>query len=160
MKYIKTGTSRSDAKRQWLVMVDDEDYERLNQYSWQVDKYKTVKRHPKEKEKHSLIHRFILNPKDNEEIDHIDGNRLNNQKSNLRLATSSQNKINRGPRGDNKSGFKGVSWHRQRERWAVRLMINGKYQHLGLFTDIREAAKIYNEHALNHYGEYAWLNKV
>ena len=96
----------------------------------------------------------------NLEVDHIDGNHLNNQKSNLRLATSSQNKMNRGPRKDNKSGYKGVSWHKQRNQWTARIMANGKYQHLGLFGNILDAVKTYNEAAIKYFGEFAWINKI
>lgn len=159
MKFITTGKTRSDVKRQWLVMVDDEDFDYLNQFYWQVDRYKTVQTH-KNDTGERLIHRLIMKPPKGVEIDHIDGNRLNNQKSNLRFATSSQNKINRGARKDNKSGYKGVSWHKQNKNWTARLMINGKYQHLGSFKDISEAVQVYNQSALKHYGEYAWLNKM
>ena len=139
-------------------MVDDEDYEILSHFHWQVDRFKTVGCHNGGGS--ILMHRMIMLAPQGVEIDHIDGNRLNNQKSNLRFATSSQNKINRGPRKDNKSGYKGVSWHKQRNCWAVRLMINGKYQHLGLFQDKHKAAQVYNDNALKYYGSYAWLNKI
>jgi HNH endonuclease/AP2 domain len=158
MRYILTGQKRSDAKRQLRILVDDEDYEFLNQFAWQVDKENSVAMHFNGKT--MLLHRFIINPPKGLEIDHIDGNRLNNQKSNLRLATSSQNKINRGPRKDNKSGYKGVSWHKQQEKWTARIMTSGKYLSLGLFKDIRLAAQAYNEAAVRYYGAYAWLNTI
>lgn len=161
MKYIKTGKKRSDSKRHWLVMVDDEDYEYLNQFYWFVDSYGSVSSKLGGKGRRGmLLARLLLNPPDNLEIDHIDGNRLNNQKSNLRLATSSQNKINRGPRIDNKSGYKGVSWHSQRKKWTARIMINGNNKHLGLFENLVEAARSYNVAALEYYGPFAWLNKL
>ena len=106
------------------------------------------------------MHRDIMNPLGGQEIDHIDGNPSNNQKSNLRFATSSQNKINRGPKKNNKSGYKGVSWHKQRKRWTARIMINDKYKHLGLFDDILDAVNAYNKAAKEYYGDYAWLNSL
>src|SRR3990167_6476682 len=134
MKYITTGQNRSDAKRQVKVLVDDDDYKWLNQYCWQADEAGSVSGWVGHKNyKKILMHRFILNAPDCLEVDHIDGNRLNNQYSNLRLASSSQNKINRGPRKDNRSGYKGVSWHKQRLKWTARIMADDKYQHLGLF---------------------------
>ena len=161
MKHIKTGKYRSDSKRRWLVMVDNEDYEYLNQFNWHTDKYGTVSSSFGGKgKKRMILARFLLQPKDNKEINHIDGNRLNNQKSNLRLATSSQNKINRGPRKDNQSGYKGVSWHNQRKKWTARIMISGKYKHLGLFENLIEAARSYNKAASEYYGQFAWLNKL
>jgi len=160
MKYITTGQYRSDAKRKWEVMVDDEDYEYLSQYNWHVSKDKCVASWLGGHNKRVLLHRFIMKPPDDMEIDHIDGNRLNNQKSNLRLATSSQNKCNRGPRKDNKSGFKGVSWHKQREKWTARIKSGEVYKHLGLFESKEEAAKTYNNAAIRFQGQFAYLNKI
>jgi hypothetical protein len=160
MKYIETGRTRSDTKRKKSIIVDDEDFEYLNSFEWQVDKFNTVTTHLKDNKESRLIHRIIMKPPIGIEIDHIDGNRLNNQKSNLRFATSSQNKMNRGARKDNKSGYKGVSWHKQRNKWTARIMVDGRYQHLGLFEDIADAIKKYNEYALKFFGEFAWLNKI
>lgn len=159
MKYIKTGTTRSDSKRNLLVMVDDEDYDVLSKYNWQVDKYNSVASHKTDKGR-ILIHRYIMNPSSTEEIDHIDGNRLNNQKSNLRICSSSQNKMNIGPRKDNKSGLKGVSLHKKTNKWGVRIMVEGKYKHIGLFLNKEDAAIAYNTEALKSFKEFAWLNKV
>lgn len=161
MKYIKTGQYRSDAKRKLLVMVDDEDYNYLSKFNWHVSKDKCVASWLGSKNnKRILIHRFIMNPPDNMEIDHIDGNRLNNQKSNLRLATSSQNKCNRGARKDCKSGYKGVSWHKQNNKWSVRIMTDGKYLSLGLYDDIKEAALAYNNASKKYHGEFAFMNVI
>lgn len=159
MKHIKTGQTRSDAKRQLLVMVDDEYYENLSQFNWQVDRYNSVSSHTTDKGR-ILIHRYIMDCPIYLEVDHIDGNRLNNQKSNLRLANSSQNKMNRGARSDNLSGFKGVSLHKKTNKWTSRIMIDGKYKHLGLFKTKEEAATVYNTYAKESFGEFAWLNKV
>jgi hypothetical protein len=158
MKFILTGQKRSDAKRKWKVMVDDDDYEKLKHFSWHVDKYGCVKRHTSSG--HELIYRKIMNAPDDKEVDHIDGNRLNNQKSNLRLANSSQNKCNRGPRRDNKSGYKGVSWHKQRNKWTARIQAGKKYLSLGLFTSKEEAAKAYNQAAITYQNDFAYLNPI
>jgi hypothetical protein len=158
MMYIKTGQKRSDAIRKLDVMVDDDDYEFLSQFSWQVDKHNSVNFHNKNGS--TLMHRIIMKAKPHQEIDHIDGNRLNNQKSNLRFATSSQNKINRGSRCDCKSGYKGVSWHNQRNKWTARIMVNKKYLSLGLHDDLLDAVKAYNDYAKKYFGEFAWLNKI
>lgn len=156
MKYIETGRTRSDAKRKMLIMVDDNDYDCLNQFYWQVDKYGVVVSHSV-----GLMSRFILRASRNLEVDHIDGNRLNNQRSNLRLCNSSQNKCNRGPRKDNTSGYKGVSWHKQRNKWTARIRIPyGKYISLGLFDDIKDAVTSYNEAAKKYHKEFAFINKL
>ena len=139
-------------------MVDDEDYNYLSQFNWQVDKHNVVRFHNKNGS--SLIHRLIMKPPDDMEIDHIDGNRLNNQKSNLRLANSSQNKCNRGARKDNKSGYKGVSWHKQRNKWTARIKHDGKYLHLGLHEDIKEAVLAYNNASKKYHKEFAFINVI
>lgn len=159
MQYIKTGQTRSDAKRKLLVMVDDEDYETLSKFNWVSMKELTIYSHTTDKGR-ILIHRYIMNCPENLEVDHIDGNRLNNQKSNLRIVNSSQNKMNRGPRKDCKSGYKGVTWNNKNCNWNARIMANGRYKHLGCFQSKEEAAKAYNDAAKIYFGEYAWLNKV
>ena len=158
MKIIITGQKRSDAKRQWRVMVDDEDFETLNQFYWQANSQFAVFR---QTENGTVqIHRLIMNAPNDMEVDHIDGNRLNNQKSNLRLATSSQNKCNRGPRKDNTSGYKGVSWHKQLSKWTARIKSGKKYKHLGLFIKKVDAALAYNQAAQEIQKEFAFINKI
>ena len=158
MKYIKTGQKRSDAKRKINVIVDNKDYNFLNQFYWQVSMENVVL--TRFNKKTILMSRFIIQAPDDLEVDHIDGNRLNNQRSNLRLATSSQNKMNRGPRIDCKSGYKGVSWHKQNSKWTARIMANGKYLSLGLFENILDAARSYNLAAKKYHKEFAWLNQI
>lgn len=107
------------------------------------------------------MHRLILNAPENMEVDHINGNRLDNRRENLRLCNSSQNKCNRGPRKDNKSGYKGVSWHGQRQKWTVRIKTPyGKYLSLGLYDDKKEAAMAYNKASVEYHGEFAFINKL
>ncbi len=86
-------------------------------------------------------------------IDHKDGNRSNNRISNLREATSNQNNANRSrPRG--RSGYRGVSWHSRAKRWQAQIRKNGTQQHIGLFTDPREAAEAYQRAAREIHGEF------
>jgi hypothetical protein len=92
------------------------------------------------------------------QVDHVDGNGLNNCKSNLRSCNSVENGRNRGPQTNNKSGYKGVSKHTQYERWVAQIKINGKQTYLGVFIDSRDAALVYDEAARQHFGEFAVLN--
>jgi hypothetical protein len=159
MKQIITGQTRSDAKRKLTVLVDDKDYEFLNQFHWQADKNNAVKGRVFGKQ--ILMHRFIMQVADNVEVDHVDRNPLNNQRSNLRVATSSQNKCNRGPRKDNTSGFKGVSWHSQRNKWTARIKVpHGKYLHLGLYTRKVDAVRAYDKASQQHHGDFAFTNRT
>jgi len=90
--------------------------------------------------------------------DHIDGNIHNNLKSNLRIATRSQNGANRRLGSNNTSGFKEVSWNTAVCKWLARIMVNGSSQHLGYFNDPVRAAFEYNVAATQHFGEFAHLN--
>ncbi|MCO6011461.1 HNH endonuclease [Actinoallomurus purpureus] len=91
-------------------------------------------------------------------VDHINGNGLDNRRANLRPATQAQNAKNRRRRSDNTSGFKGVSRHRDRRRWAAAIYIAGRRRHLGLFNDPTDAAKAYDAAASKAFGEFAHLN--
>ncbi len=91
-------------------------------------------------------------------IDHIDGQRANNKIENLRLCTFQQNHFNRGKQSNNKSGFKGVSWHKQKQKWVAQIKIEGRNKFLGFFTDPVEAYEKYCEKAIEFYGEYAKLD--
>lgn len=161
MKTIVTGQYRSDAKRHWNVLVDDADYELLKQFNWCVDKQGSVSGLvSKTPRKRMLLHRYILQAPEHLEVDHIDGDRLNNQRSNLRLATSSQNKANRGPRKDCKSGYKGVSLHKKLRKWTARVKTPATYKHIGVFNTKEDAARAYNKAAIEVFGPFAWLNPV
>lgn len=83
---------------------------------------------------------------------------LNNTRNNLRLATYSQNRVNRELRSNNKSGFKGVCWNKSRENWEVTIQINGKHRHIGYYDTPEEAARVYDEAAIKYHGEFARLN--
>jgi len=89
------------------------------------------------------------------DIDHIDGNRTNNARANLRLCTQSQNNANTGKRLNNKSGLKGVCWHSRAGKWGAQIKINGRQKHLGYFVDKYEAAAVYERALVQNYGEFA-----
>jgi len=90
-------------------------------------------------------------------IDHIDGDRSNNNIENLRLCTTQQNAYNRGMQANNKSGFKGVSWHKQKGKWVAQIKIDGKNKFLGFFEDKEKAYLAYCEKAIERHGEFAKL---
>lgn len=106
------------------------------------------------------LHRLIMNAPDHLEVDHINGNRLDNRKTNLRLCTREQNQRNVGINSTNTSGYKGVSWCKPRNGWRVRIKIHGKEIQLGLFSDKIKAAIVYNEAAKKYFGEFAHLNVI
>jgi hypothetical protein len=142
------------------VIVDDEDYEYLNQFTWQLSKGHytnyAIRTYRKKacKRKTMRMHRVIMNPPSHLQIDHKDGNGLNNQKENLRICTQSQNIGNRGVMKNNTSGVKGVHWDKNAKKWRARLGMNGKRKCLGIYDDLDEAKDVYIKAAKEFFGEY------
>lgn len=130
-----------------FALVDDEDYEFLNQWKWYVYKNGSTfyaKRNIKCNGKWTTIYMHqilaeLMNFKEN--VDHINRNGLDNQRSNLRPATNKENCENRGMFKHNTSGYKGVSWHKQHSKWMAYIKHNSKHIHLGYFDKIEDAVK-------------------
>lgn len=97
-----------------------------------------------EAKKHIYLHRMINNTPKGMDTDHKNRNRLDNRRSNLRTFSRSQNMSNTMQK-NNTSGYRGVSWHKQRNKWTSRAKINGEYKSLGLFNSKEEAYKVYLE---------------
>lgn len=91
-------------------------------------------------------------------IDHRNGDGLDNRRSNLRVTTQAQNCANTRIRSNNKSGFKGVSWHAARAAWVAQIKSGDTSHHLGLFSDREAAARAYDDAAIDLFGEYARIN--
>ena len=104
--------------------------------------------------------RKLLNAPKNIEVDHINRNRKDNRLENLRFATRQQNIWNRGINKNNTSGYKGVFWNKQSNRWAAKIWLNYKQIHLGLFDSKEDAALAYNIAAKEYFGEYACPNQI
>ena len=139
-----------------VAIVDDEDFEELNKYKWSA--YKSHKtyyayrgiRVGVNKWTMEYMHRVINKTADNMQCDHIDGNGLNNCKSNLREVTIRQNSQNR---HENKSSqYTGVSWIKSRNKWSASMGINGKSKHIGYYDSELEAHNAYVE-TLHKLGE-------
>lgn len=145
--------------------VDDYDFDAIGSHKWfanQIYKGKwyavrSVRQNGKGKT--ILMHREIMGNPSGMEIDHIDGNPLNNQRSNLRLSTRRQNAANAGVRSHNKSGFKGVIWEGRARKWRASIVVKQKFNFLGYFEDKSDAAKTYDAAALREYGEFALTNQ-
>jgi hypothetical protein len=108
-----------------------------------------------------MLHRVILARMLGRELvkgemcDHIDGNGLNNTRSNLQLATIAENNHNARIRQDNTSNFKGVCWHKAAAKWTAQIQVNGKHKYLGLFATPEEAHEAYCKAAKELHGEFA-----
>ena len=116
------------------------------------------------KQKMFLIHRlvglaFLENPDNKAMIDHIDNNPGNNNVKNLRWATNQDNQYNLGINKNNKSGYKGVSFHKQHNKYQARISINGKKKHLGLFETAEEASICYEAKAKEIHKNFYYKNK-
>jgi hypothetical protein len=131
--------------------VDNEDYEYLSKRKWHYSSGYASSGG-------QLMHRVIMNAPSDMQVDHKDQDKLNNQRSNLRLCTSRENRLNTGKRSDNISGFKGVTWRRDRRKWQAGIKVKGKNIHLKMFLTIEEAARAYDEAAKKYFGDHAWLN--
>lgn len=90
------------------------------------------------------------------EIDHIDGNGLNNQKENLRICTRSENMRNRDKQADNLSGYKGV--YKKDNRYRAQITVEGKQIYLGSYQNIEDAVKAYNEASIKYHGKFSKTN--
>jgi hypothetical protein len=148
----------------YVALVDDEDFERINQHKWCVMKTSRgglyAKRALWENKKcfSLLMHVEILGTRNTKvQIDHIKGNGLNNQKSNLRPCTFSQNQMNSRKKTGKTSRFKGVHIG-YKGKFYARIKLNYKEIRIGSFETEILAAMAYNEFAKRLYGEFASLN--
>lgn len=153
-----------------IVLVDDEDYERLKHFKWYRHQSKRPTHMsspayactPKPNKKGmDMMHRIIMGAKTGEFIDHVDGNGLNNQKCNLRICTIQQNGFNqKKQQRKTSSQFKGVRKKKDVKYWEAYIKINQKWTFLGHHKSEIEAAKAYNRKAQEIFGEFALLNEL
>lgn len=161
--YAKCGTP---------FLVDDEDLKLISGWTWRINKSGYVRRKTTTITNGrtitiiSVLHRFLCGAQRNQLVDHINGNVLDNRRENLRLATNSQNAMNRskpsfqqGGRATN-SQFKGVTRSKTAGRWQARIGANGKIFYLGQFDDEHAAGHAYNCAAIRLHKEFACLNPV
>lgn len=144
------------------VIVDDADAYHVIGYTWFINpKLNYVGRDvydPKtQKSKRVYLHRELLgrDPGDGTDVDHANGNRLDNRRCNLRVCSRSQNLTNKGPKSGNASGIRGITWHKASKKWMVSGCKDRKTYYGGLFTDFSEAIKVRNELVKRLHGEFA-----
>lgn len=162
MKIIEV-ESKTHGKLQ--ILLDDEDYEVYSKFTWTINKKYSTFYAQREiiGRKVVLLHREIckLTFGDGFVVDHINHNGLDNQKSNLRICTHSENMRNsvKGEYGAS-SKFKGVHFVKDREKWCAKISINKKDINLGNFINEMDAAKAYNNASIKYFGEFAKLNII
>lgn len=162
-----------------FAIVDDEAYERLAKFKWHSNgRYATRGKYlgktPDGKYAHTTVkmHREILDAPAGIEVDHINHDRLDNRRCNLRLATRKQNMANSPLNKKNTSGYKGVTYspttvgnagrsrYRVSSPWMARIGYEGKRIFIGIYKTKEQAAKAYNDKAIELFGEFANLNKI
>lgn len=156
MKYIEL-SKQGFKKGKFRAKVDDSDFEELNKFRWCITNTHYVVR--MRDRKLLQMHRQILEEPKGFDVDHINGDPLDNRRENLRVATRSQNNMNRGLQANNTSGFRGVSFHKASGLWMVYIKVNGKRYAKWAKTK-EEGAKKYNDLAVVYHGEFARLNHV
>ena len=145
-----------------VALVDDEDFEELSQFKWRLGDnrkyphkvYAIRKGRKGEGKKTISMHRVIAGAPDGAEVDHIDGDGLNNTKSNLRIVTRQDNAKNRRLSTNNYSGYTGVYMDKRSGRWKATLRVNKKFIWLGSHSTIQEAAMAYQIAADEHFGQF------
>ena len=142
--------------------IDAGDWPKVRGYRWCAAKDKrnlyaqALVRKAESGRKTLGMHRLLMPA--TEDVDHRDGNGLNNRRTNLRSATDSQNRANSRKPILCTSDFKGVSWHKATKKWQGRIRVNDRKIYLGIFTSELDAARAYDAAALQHFGEFARLN--
>jgi hypothetical protein len=153
-------------KKGFVIMVSDLDFDWLSKLRWRAVSgngkpyAQTRFTDPKTKKRTTvMMHRLILGVVSQHiQVDHKDGNGLNNQRGNLRIATRSENQHNRAKNKNNPSGFKGVCWNKASRKWCANIRFNGKARRIGQFDSVVDAAKAYDEKAKEYFGEFARTN--
>ena len=147
------------------AIVDAGDYDWLNQWEWHVRygyavRTKSIVGCEGERRRVGIImHRFIMNTPDGMYTDHINGDKLDNRRCNLRIVTTSQNMMNqKKTRGNSK--YKGVYWNKNKKKWIAQIGVNHKKMHVGNFSSEIAAAAAYNEAAKKYFGEFAKCNLI
>lgn len=149
-----------------FAAVDDEDFEWLSQWKWwYMQGYATRttlsgSRKTKRTWDRVLMHRLIVDAPEGVDVDHRDLDGLNNQRSNLRTASRTQNTQNRGKfaKRECTSRFKGVCRRPENGRWRAYIRVHGRMNHLGTYTSEEDAARAYDAAAKEYFGEFARTN--
>lgn len=147
-----------------FTIVDDDDYEEASQYIWTLVEWRG-KQYAKRKVKVApytyiteSLHFWLTGWA---YVDHIDGDGLNNQRSNLREVTHKKNLQYQKPQNRKKSSaYRGIAWFKPREKWRARLKCNGIEVHIGYFDNEHDAAEAWNKKALEYYGPESFQNVI
>jgi len=167
---VKGDTAEVELTKGQTCIIDAEDVPRVKTHRWYAYYNPNTKSYYAQtnirkggKQTSLKLHRFIMQPQKDQQVDHINHNTLDNRKQNLRLCTHQQNHFNQKPTKSYNgkactSKYKGVSWNKLHMKWQVHISINGTLKRLGHFDDEEEAAREYDAMAVRVYGRYALTN--
>lgn len=151
--YTKNGTK---------FYFDKEDYDKVKKYKWNVTSKGYICTHIKVngKKKCLFLHRYIMSAEEGISVDHIRGrnSKTDNRKSNLRIASNSQNRFNTPLQKNNTSGYTGVYWIRHMKKWHAQIIINKQNINLGYFENIEDAITARKEAEEKYQGEFSFDN--
>jgi HNH endonuclease/AP2 domain len=146
-----------------FLLVDNYNFGMFCYFSWSLDSHgyalAYVRGSGAKNMKRIKAHQIVMTTPKGMQVDHINGNKLDNREENLRICTNQQNCWNKKAMG-NTSKYKGVCWNTAKQKWMTQIRAKGKHLYLGLFDNEIEAAKIYNENARKFFGEFSKLNEI
>ena len=133
---------------------DLEDYDKIKTYCWYLSNNKYLAAG----NKNLLFHRLIMNCESNMVVDHINHNKMDNRKSNLRVCKQNNNSANCKVSKNNTSGVTGVCWNNKRNKWEAKIMVNRKTINLGRYNNFEEAVVARKQAEEKYFGEYSYDN--
>lgn len=153
--------------RHKVAVIDVEDWDVVRPYKWHAHVHRggfcaarNSERTSEGKRKTIRLHRVLMGAPADQEVDHEDGNPLNDKRNNLRLCTPRQNSFNTQKRKNTLCKYKGVRWHKSANGWQAFIQQNNpkRFFHLGIFLTAEDAAQAYDTAAQQRFGEFAKLN--
>ena len=143
------------------TIIDSKDWNKVKHLHWLYgigNVYVGANIGGRKNHKQILLHRFIMDTPKGFHTDHINGDRLDNRRENLRICTPNQNQFNSRKWKKKSSKFKGVSWYKRDKCWRAYVNKNRQQFHLGYFQSEKDAGEAYNKKAKELFGKYACLN--
>jgi hypothetical protein len=137
------------------ALVDDDDYERVSKFNWHL--HQSADRDGYYASSNVKMHRLIINAPHGSVVDHINGNKLDNRKENLRFCTHAENAQNTRSRGGS-SRYKGVHYNRKNKKWMGAFVFNGTYYYCGMHDSEKDCARAVDKKRKEVCGEFATIN--
>ena len=157
-------TKNTDLNGNNYFYFDIEDYDKIKIYNWYFEKergYIVTEKRINKKRTTIRLHRLITGLEDKDLfIDHINHNKYDNRKINLRIVTKSQNSQNRKIQSNNTTGYPGVYWDNDREKWTSYIKKDGNSKRIGRYKTFEEAVAARKEAENNYFGEYSYNNSI